>query len=792
MKRSNPMLMRGMLTFLVPLLAVNIASAADDFVIWDYDRMATETLDPWRFLAADSENAPAPTIERTRLAVVELPWQLERPRPMGYWLRSVDIPERFAGRDVFLEVETAGPTRVFVDGALLAERKNNGAGSLAVPIVRAPHSGGLFELLVSIRHGDGPARFIAARLVAEPSGFREFVQRREQLLRSFPALSADAANAPWRVKIDGPDKAAQPGFDDSNWEVGGKDYKWPDQYLHCWFRAQLVVPEEIAGRATKGKQLNLRAKFDDEGTVFLNGEELEVAPAPPGGIAFKVPLNVTPGEKVDVALRIFNKWGPGGLNALEWRFTELDEAERDIHRFETGMIPIDRVLRIHDRPQPKWIAALNKALDSLETGWRRLELLPEKALEALGALDDLNAMMSASPVIVLSPYLQDVRPDRVTVMWETSAPVNSYVEYGKKTLRRKAKDKGQANCIHEVVLTGLKPDTVYRYRVVSGDYATETFEVHTAPRKKRPFTFLVWGDNRSDPPMCEKVCLQMAQAQAELVLNVGDVVGRGSRWHEWTQHYLIPVRHWSHKWPSYVSIGNHEYGGSNESEGVPAFEQYLAHPTIVPGSNEYWYSFDYSNAHFLIIDGNRGKIVRGGENENDWTIDPNDPQLRWIEQDLKQAAGRSDWIFVFIHEPPYSEGWSGGYYDGEPPLRNSLVPILERYGVDIVFAGHTHDYERGLPHPPYDPVTGKGNNAVYIISGGGGSSLDNHKYYEWGQIDVPDHPADPNSDEPDEGQYYKYHYCWLKVDGKALSFEAREVLPDGRDGGVFDRFRLEK
>jgi hypothetical protein len=252
------------------------------------------------------------------------------------------------------------------------------------------------------------------------------------------------------------------------------------------------------------------------------------------------------------------------------------------------------------------------------------------------------------------------------------------------------------------------------------------------------------------------------------------------------------VRHWSHKWPSYVSIGNHEYGGSVQYGVVPAFEQYLAHPTIVPGSNEYWYSFDYSNVHFLFIDGNRFAEDREGKKENEWTISPDDPQLLWIEQDLKDSAGKSDWTFAFIHEPPFSEGWSGGYYDGEPPLRNSLVPILERYGVDIVFAGHTHDYERGLPHPPYDPATGKGNTAVYIITGGGGSSLDNHKYYEWEQIDIPDHPAVADSDAPDEGEYYKYHYCWLSVDGDEVKFEAREVLPDGRDGGVFDRFQLKK
>jgi len=269
-------------------------------------------------------------------------------------------------------------------------------------------------------------------------------------------------------------------------------------------------------------------------------------------------------------------------------------------------------------------------------------------------------------------------------------------------------------------------------------------------------------------------------------------VTTGANWEEWYREYLIPMRHWSHKWPSYVAIGNHEYGGLRDMMRVPAFEQYLAHPTTSPASTEYWYSVDYSNGHFIFLDGNRFKEVRSGPNENDWRIDPADPQLAWLKQDLERAAGHADWIFVFIHQPPYSEAWSGGYYDGEPSFRNDLVPLFESHGVDIVFAGHTHDYERGLPHPPYNPETAQGNQAVYIITGGGGSSLDDHKYREWEQIDVPDHGPRPDSNEKDEGEYYKYHYCWVKVDGRTLQFEAREVLPDGSYGGVFDRFRLRK
>ncbi|MBT6113917.1 MAG: hypothetical protein HOH03_09940 [Candidatus Marinimicrobia bacterium] len=115
---------------------------------------------------------------------------------------------------------------------------------------------------------------------------------------------------------------------------------------------------------------------------------------------------------------------------------------------------------------------------------------------------------------------------------------------------------------------------------------------------------------------------------------------------------------------------------------------------------------------------------------------------------------------------------------------------MELNGVDIVFSGHTHDYERGLPHPPYDPETGSGNNAAYIVTGGAGSFLDNHKYKEWEQIDIPDHPARPNSNESDEGQYYEYHYIVIDINGDVLKATTQKMNGDGTYGGVIDSFEL--
>jgi len=93
-------------------------------------------------------------------------------------------------------------------------------------------------------------------------------------------------------------------------------------------------------------------------------------------------------------------------------------------------------------------------------------------------------------------------------------------------------------------------------------------------------------------------------------------------------------------------------------------------------------------------------------------------------------------------------------------------------------------------HQPYKQKTGKRNIAAYIITGGGGASIDNHKYYEWEQIDLPEHQAESNSDEFDGGKYYRYHYVLVEVDDNKIKVKAIEVNGDGTKGEVFDFFEI--
>ncbi|MCA9519868.1 MAG: metallophosphoesterase [Myxococcales bacterium] len=85
------------------------------------------------------------------------------------------------------------------------------------------------------------------------------------------------------------------------------------------------------------------------------------------------------------------------------------------------------------------------------------------------------------------------------------------------------------------------------------------------------------------------------------------------------------------------------------------------------------------------------------------------PQIAWLERELKSSTAR--WKVVFGHHPIVS----GGQHGPNRPMRDSIRPLLERYGVQLYLCGHDHDLQ--LLRPNGSPTT-------YVVSGGGGKSRD--------------------------------------------------------------------
>ena len=107
----------------------------------------------------------------------------------------------------------------------------------------------------------------------------------------------------------------------------------------------------------------------------------------------------------------------------------------------------------------------------------------------------------------------------------------------------------------------------------------------------------------------------------------------------------------------------------------------------VASGTEAFYSFDIGNVHFLSLDS------YGHEAGSTRLYDTLGPQVTWIKNDL--SVNTKKWTIAYFHHPPYTKGSHNSDTETELiNIRNNFIRILERYGVDMIICGHSHDYER--------------------------------------------------------------------------------------------------
>jgi 3',5'-cyclic AMP phosphodiesterase CpdA len=126
----------------------------------------------------------------------------------------------------------------------------------------------------------------------------------------------------------------------------------------------------------------------------------------------------------------------------------------------------------------------------------------------------------------------------------------------------------------------------------------------------------------------------------------------------------------------YASLGNHD---NTTNSSYKLFNM---------GGQRY-YTYAKGNVRFFVLDTN--------------VLDPK--QVAWINDALKDA--QEPWKICYFHHPLYSDG---GRHGSSVDLRVVLEPIFVKYGVDVVYSGHDHVYERLKPQ----------KGITYFVSGAGG------------------------------------------------------------------------
>lgn len=331
-----------------------------------------------------------------------------------------------------------------------------------------------------------------------------------------------------------------------------------------------------------------------------------------------------------------------------------------------------------------------------------------------------------APSITRGPYLQNVTPDSIVICWETNEADKGQVEFGTDPNSTSTMKGSQKETAHHIALKNLKPSTSYRYRVLSGKTSSDWSSFKTSPAKRDVPVFLIaFGDTRSGDKTHRKVAERIAEERPDFIVHSGDLVYNGREEDQWDTFFSIeaPLLRSITLFPS---LGNHEHDA-----------KYYYDAFVLPGEETY-YSFDYGNLHFTVLDSNR-------------TSD--EKQKQWLVKDLKEAASRFK-IAVF-HHAIFSTNPVGARMDEGSRRYKEWGKIFEDGGVKLLLMGHNHNYQRA-----------EHNGITYITTGGGGA------------------PLYPVTKEPlPQTKFTKVvnHYVRVKYDGKKCLLEAVDLT-----GEVFD------
>jgi len=189
------------------------------------------------------------------------------------------------------------------------------------------------------------------------------------------------------------------------------------------------------------------------------------------------------------------------------------------------------------------------------------------------------------------------------------------------------------------------------------------------PLQKNSVRFAVIGDSGTGDQKQYDVAKEMEAYRPavgfDFVVMLGDNIYGGHQPKDFAQKFEIPYKPLLDAGVKfYASLGNHD---------DPEIER------LYKGFNmggERYYTFKKQDVQFLALDSTY--------------MDPK--QLAWVDQTLKSSNAR--WKICYFHHPLYNEG---NMHGPDLDLRNQLRPLLMLYGVNAVFAGHEHAYQRIRP-----------------------------------------------------------------------------------------------
>lgn len=301
--------------------------------------------------------------------------------------------------------------------------------------------------------------------------------------------------------------------------------------------------------------------------------------------------------------------------------------------------------------------------------------------------------------IIRGPYLQNGTSNSMVVRWRTADLSESILKYStdinnlSNTVRDSVKKYN-----HEVLITGLQPATRYYYEVyneadtLSFADSSQYFQTNPIPGQAVPTTIWALGDcgtaNNNQRAVRDAYYNYIGNNHTDVLLFLGDNAYQDGTDSEY-QYAIFENMYEAmlSKTVAWSTIGNHDaHSASPSNQSGPYFDIFSfpkqGEAGGVPSGTEAYYSFDYGNIHFIVLN-----------SESLTGLGTGGSMYSWCQNDIQNT--NADWIIGIWHHPPYTKGSHNS--DFEPQLfqmRNNFLPMLEANGVDLVLCGHSHSYER--------------------------------------------------------------------------------------------------
>jgi hypothetical protein len=203
----------------------------------------------------------------------------------------------------------------------------------------------------------------------------------------------------------------------------------------------------------------------------------------------------------------------------------------------------------------------------------------------------------------------------------------------------------------------------------------------TLPNKPDSVKYMAMGDSGTGERAQYEVAKQMVAWHAkfpfDMAIMLGDNLYGSQEPRDFILKFEMPYRALLDAGVKfYAALGNHD------------LQTNVKYKPFNMGGERY-YTYNRKNVRFFVLDSD--------------LMDPK--QIEWIKQELKDS--KSDWKICYFHHPLYSDG---GRHGSEVDLRVTLESSFIQYGVNVVYSGHDHVYERLKPQ----------KGIYYFVSGSAG------------------------------------------------------------------------